>query len=82
MMPQEEETKVCFTCKKEQPKSNFARNAKHKDGLSGKCKDCHRVYQRERLAALRRVTQELGLRVDEPKYKPSTIDRFFEESAL
>lgn len=53
-------TKRCFCCKNEKPRSEFARQSKHKDGLNSYCIDCRckdPERQRRRLKE-----QETGLR--------------------
>lgn len=53
-------TKVCSTCKKEQPCANFSKKAKSKDGLNCQCKECcsksfSRYYQDNHAAQLERA---------------------------
>ena len=42
------ETKFCTSCKTEQPVSNFHKQAKAKDGLQFRCKDCDRAFHQAR----------------------------------
>ncbi|HEX8231127.1 MAG TPA: hypothetical protein VF826_17710 [Chloroflexia bacterium] len=41
------DTKVCGKCEETKPLAEFSRDAKSKDGLSGVCKSCVRLYQRQ-----------------------------------
>lgn len=42
------ETKICSTCKKEKPLSEFGKNRRMKDGHHYTCKQCVSDYQRKR----------------------------------
>lgn len=44
---EEIKTKVCATCGKELPLSEFSPNKRYSDGLACKCKECTREYYRE-----------------------------------
>lgn len=44
---EEIKTKVCTTCGKELPLSEFSPNKRYSDGLACKCKECTREYYRE-----------------------------------
>lgn len=41
-------TKICSTCHKEQPISEFYKKIRNKDGLDTVCKNCNREYQKRR----------------------------------
>jgi hypothetical protein len=41
-------TKLCCTCKTYKPKEEFYKHSKQKDGLQPRCKDCHRIYVKNR----------------------------------
>lgn len=38
--------KICCTCKKEQPETNYHKNCTAPDGLQNACKDCGRAYNK------------------------------------
>jgi len=40
-------TKICTTCKNRQPLESFYKHRSTKDGFSGKCKECTKIYTRE-----------------------------------
>ena len=44
---EEIKTKVCTTCGKELPLSEFYQNKMYSDGLTCKCKECARQYNKE-----------------------------------
>lgn len=41
-------TKVCFKCGRELPVSEFHKNKATKDGLQSHCKECTKVYEKQR----------------------------------
>lgn len=65
------ETKVCTTCGRELPIENFAKNAKHKDGLQCQCRECVSAYMKE--YAKRKKAEKKRIEEDriefEKKYK-------------
>lgn len=38
--------KKCYKCKQEKSIECFSKNASQKDGLSGQCKECHKILRR------------------------------------
>ena len=44
LWPEVQETKLCYACKVTLPLSEFARNRKHLDGLSRRCRQCTKQY--------------------------------------
>lgn len=59
--------KKCTKCGRELPLSMYHLKRSSKDGYSGVCKDCVRIYDKERAAKKRRVekkAQSIPLRVD------------------
>jgi len=51
-------TKVCSVCKQDLPKTEFYKDKYKSDGLSYRCRECDRKYQRER-SKLRKKKREL-----------------------
>lgn len=43
-----EETRICRTCKKEKPLSEFNKDKRHSSGYATQCKECKRAYDRAR----------------------------------
>lgn len=43
-----EETRICRTCKKEKPLSEFNKDRRHSSGYATQCKECKRAYDRAR----------------------------------
>jgi hypothetical protein len=42
------ETKICRTCKKEKPLSEFNKDRRQKDGFATQCKECKHAYDKAR----------------------------------
>lgn len=48
-------TKVCSSCKRELPTTEFYRNRATKDGLQHHCKECTKIYDARKKSTQKRV---------------------------
>ena len=48
-------TKICCTCKRELPTTEFSKGAAFPDGLQPMCKSCYKEYRRQRDARIKQV---------------------------
>lgn len=67
------ETKVCRECKRELTLDRFAKNAKEKDGLQQRCRDCFSAYNHKRYEANK---EEVKARVK--RYREENPDRLLQ----
>ena len=47
------DTKYCYACKQERPKTDFYKDKSRKDGLDSRCKPCHKKYYEDNKDKLR-----------------------------
>lgn len=60
--------KVCTSCKKLKPYTDFGRDSRHKDGLQSRCKACYRISDRERGKTERRKESARNRRVTKKEH--------------
>lgn len=48
-------TKICCTCKRDLPATEFSKGTASADGLQPMCKSCYKEYRRQRNARIKQV---------------------------
>jgi hypothetical protein len=56
--------KVCCTCRRRKPLSDFNRLSKAKDGRQPRCRDCHAAYHQANKARINRMIHARNRRLD------------------
>ena len=61
--------KTCYECKEQKPHSEFYKNKSKKDGLQGRCKECHRQASAQYGKQYRKENAEKRAQYDKQYYK-------------
>lgn len=78
------DTKICSSCKRDLPTSDFYRDKRARDGLYSQCKECHKERNRENNARRRQehpeeIRQELAdWRERNPEARAAQRRRWYE----
>jgi hypothetical protein len=84
-----EGVKMCPTCKRSKPRSEFASNASARDGAYYACKDCGKIARARQLAARKarggapvKASPAPAAKVSKPKAAPSASPETFKSTKL
>lgn len=77
-----EETRICRTCKKEKPLSEFNKDKRHSSGYATQCKECKRAYDRARYEKIKNDPEFHSKKLQhEKKYRESHKEQIHKYSS-